>query len=299
MGAITRGGPWLWAALTVHDVALDGGEPLVPGGVAWSSPRVVLRVDLFKPWRITITPEGLQSLRLPDGSSVLLIADGLTVGLEGDGGGGAGLDVVADAIRLERQGGEGPEVVSAGALSLRLDLAGAATATATDKAVGFELRAQAIHLPDGFRWALGNVIDLVAVNGALSGPALPAAAPREAATAWRDAGGSLEIQLQSLVWGPLTSNGTATLALDDALQPMGAGMWHLVGYQGTFDALGGNGVLTASAVKAAKALLSLMAGLPSAREAPSVDVPLTLQLRTLSMRQIPLLLLPELEWPGQ
>jgi hypothetical protein len=58
-------------------------------------------------------------------------------------------------------------------------------------------------------------------------------------------------------------------------------------------------MLTKSAATAAKAVLSLMAGTTDADEPSAVDVPLTLQYRTLSMRQVPLLRLPELDWPGR
>jgi hypothetical protein len=58
-------------------------------------------------------------------------------------------------------------------------------------------------------------------------------------------------------------------------------------------------VLTKSASTAAKAVLSLMAGTAVADEPSAVEVPLTLQYRTLSMRQVPLIRLPELDWPAR
>jgi hypothetical protein len=46
-------------------------------------------------------------------------------------------------------------------------------------------------------------------------------------------------------------------------------------------------------------VLSLMAGTAVADEPSAVEVPLTLQYRTLSMRQVPLIRLPELDWPAR
>ena len=77
---------------------------------------------------------------------------------------------------------------------------------------------------------------------------------------------------------------------------MGAGNGALTGYDAALDALAVNGVLTRSAAKAARAVLSLLAGTPAPGDEPKVDVPLTLQHRTLSVRQVPLLRLPEWEW---
>lgn len=298
VGAVVRGGWAPAATLVVHDFEISGGEPTIPGGVAWFAPRLVLSVDLLDPWRVTILPEGLQALRLPDGTSVSVVAETLTLGLSG---GTAPdrmvLDVSGGGIRADLPKPDGGlDAMTIEAAEGRLELL--PTAAAGDKAASFLFTVSGIRLPSGTRWPLGRHVEVVSAEGTVVGPLPEAAPPRAAATAWRDAGGSVEVQLQSLTWGPLSATGSATLALDEELQPMGAGTGHIVGYKGTFDALGSNGVLTHSAVKAAKALLSLMAGVPGGRERQSIDVPLTLQFRTLSMRQIPLALLPEVEWAG-
>ena len=80
---------------------------------------------------------------------------------------------------------------------------------------------------------------------------------------------------------------------------MGSGNGRVVGYAATLDKLAAGGMLTKSAATVAKALLSLMAGAEDPDQPSSVDVPLTLQYRTLSMRQVPLVRLPELDWPPQ
>ncbi len=297
-GSVGRGGWSPAATLVVHDFEISGGEPSIPGGIGWFTPRLVLSVDLLDPWRLTIIPEGLQALRLPDGTSVSVVAETLELGLSG---GTAPdrmvLELSGAGIRADLPNADGGQsAMAVVAAEGRLELL--PSAVAGDKAASFQFTVNGIKLPSGTRWPLGGHVEVVSAEGTVLGPLPEMAAPRVAATAWRDAGGSVEVQLQSLTWGPLSATGSATLALDEELQPMGAGTGHIVGYKGTFDALGSNGVLTHSAVKAAKALLSLMAGVPGGRERQSIDVPLTLQFRTLSMRQIPLALLPEVEWAG-
>lgn len=301
VGALGRGGGVLSPTLTVHAFEISGGEPTIPGGVGWLSPRLLLRVDLFDPWHVNIVPEGLQQLRLPDGGTLSVQAETLEIDLAG-GTAPDRLVVEVDTagLRVESTALDtGHRVLTARAAEGRLELMPAANAG--EPVATFSVTGTDIKLPDGIRWPLGRLISALSLDGTVLGPLPDAVAPRLAAAAWRDGGGSVEVQVQALTWGPLTATGSATLALDDALQPMGAGTGHIVGYQGTFDALGSTGVLTHSAVKAAKAVLSLMAGVPGGpggREQQSVDVPLTLQFRTLSMRQIPLLLLPEVEWAG-
>jgi len=293
IGSVSRGGVSLSPSLTVHDVAITGGSPMIPGGVSWHASGVVLKVDLFDPWRLMIEPRGLQALRLPDGSAVSVFADSLQVGIAAASPDGMIVDIDAGGVRA------GIPDVTASIDQMEARIAWLPTAEAGDRVATFALSCKGLQLPAGIRWPLGPLVEVVAAEGTITGPLPDAPGPRAAAVAWRDGGGSLEVAVQSLVWGPLNATGSATLALDEELQPMGAGTAHLIGYQGTFDALGSNGVLTHSAVKAAKALLSLMAGVPSGREQQAVDVPLTLQFRTLSMRQIPLALLPEMEWPGE
>ena len=127
---------------------------------------------------------------------------------------------------------------------------------------------------------------------------MPPGAPlTERAAAWRDGGGALEIRRLALIWGPLDLTASATLALDEQLQPMGAGSARVVGYAETLDALAAHAAISRSAATAAKAVLSLLAHTPEDGSPPDVEVPLTLQYRTLSMRQVPLVRLPELDWP--
>lgn len=296
IGSVTRGGLSLSPFLTVHDVDIKGGAPLIPGGVAWHASGVILKVDLFDPWRLTVQPLGLQALRLPDGSALSVFADTLEVGIAAASPDGVIVEIDAGGVRAE--------IPDAGAVTTAIDqmearIAWLPTAAPGDRVATFSLSCKGLKLPAGTRWPLGPLVEVITAEGTMTGPVPDSPGPRAAAVAWRDGGGSLEVAVQSLIWGPLNATGSATLALDEELQPMGAGTAHLIGYQGTLDALGGNGVLTHSAVKAAKALLSLMAGVPSGREQQAVDVPLTLQFRTLSMRQIPLALLPEMEWPGE
>lgn len=292
--AITRGGWSLTARLTVHDFEVAGGPQTPFAGGAWLGSGVELRVDLFEPWRVTIQPQGLQLIRLPNGVSASIQAETLEIGLTDTGPQGVVLDATATVLRAEVPD-SGGEIASAAAAEARITWQ--PFAVAGEQAASITLTSRDIHLRESVGWPLGPRIETIAAEARVTGPLTTMPGVRQAATAWRDGGGALEITVHSLVWGPLNATASATLALDDSLQPMGAGNAHLIGFQGTLDALGSNGVLTPSAVKAAKAVLSLMAGVPGGREQQGVDVPLTLQFRTLSMRQIPLALLPEMEWP--
>src|SRR5208283_22270 len=127
-------------------------------------------------------------------------------------------------------------------------------------AATFALSSEAIALPAGVKWPLGPNISSLTLDGTLNGKLPDAGDITRWAEAWRDGDGSLEIKHLALGWGPLGLTSSATLALDEQLQPMGSGNGRIVGYAETLDRLAAAGMLTKSAATAAKAVLSLMAG---------------------------------------
>jgi Uncharacterized protein conserved in bacteria (DUF2125) len=290
--APVRGGWPLAATLTVPAMSLAGGSPDIPGGMAWSADRLVLSIALPRPDQLRIAAEGTQRLRFA-GPEVSYTADQLDVVLPlQTAPWPPSLDVTVDHLRATTPVRDG-----AGVDTLRLHLDFHPEAQSGEPALAFGLSAEAINLPSRSARPLGPRIASLAVDGALNGPLPAGRTPAERATSWRDGGGSLEVHHLALVWGPLDLTASATLALDDQLQPMGAGSARLVGYAETLDALATRGAISRSAATAAKAVLSLLASNPDDGSPPEVEVPLTLQYRTLSMRQVPLLRLPEVDWP--
>jgi hypothetical protein len=116
------------------------------------------------------------------------------------------------------------------------------------------------------------------------------------AAAWRDGGGTLELRGLTMRWGPVAAAAAATLALDDALQPAGAGTLRLTGAAEAVDALAEAGLIERRAAGAARALLPLMARRPADGGPPTLDVPVTLERRALALGRIPVTRLPLLDW---
>jgi len=296
-GAAERGGWPLAVTLTVPQVALRGGEPDIPGGLAWSAERLDLQIDLLSPGTLELRAEGEQHLRLADRPDVAYTADSTValLPLEAE----TPPHAVSLTVRNLRAGT--PDIDPAASLTVGLvqfDGAIAPAAPAGEAALTYRLSTEAIALPAVRAWALGSRISSLAIEGAVDGPVPMARGLVPRATAWRDGGGTFEIKHLTMGWGPLGLSGAATLALDARLQPMGTGSVRLVGYAASLDALVAGRVLTANAAVAAKAVLSLLATVPEDGGPPEVEVPLTLQDRTLSMRQVPLLKVPEIIWPA-
>lgn len=295
MGQPASGG-WPYAAtVTVPNLLLRHTGLEVPGTVRWASASATLSVPLYHPTDLSIGLDGPQHLRFGEAQDMIVTGESIALAVDFIAHATLPLTLRARGLRLEPAAGGWH--MTAGLLSADLEVA-----TAPDPVrppVTFSLSSEAVGLPGTLRWALGPNISSLSVDGKLSGPMPPGQGARRWAEAWRDGGGSLEISRLTAGWGPLGVSGGATLALDEQLQPMGSGNAKLVGFAEALDRLAAAGVLTKSAATAAKAVLSLLAGSAVGNEPPTVEVPLTLQYRTLSMRQVPLVRLPELDWPAQ
>jgi hypothetical protein len=296
-GVPEPGGWPLSATLTIPTVVLQGGEPDIPGGLSWSTDQLELRVDLLSPGTLQLRSDGAQHLRVSELPDIAYATDSMVAALP------LQADTPPHAMTLTARNLRAamPDRNRAATLTVGLvqfDGAIKPAAAAGEAALTYRLSTEAIALPAVRNWPLGDRLSSLSIEGSLDGPIPLARGLVPRATAWRDGGGTFEVKHMALGWGPLGASGSATLALDARLQPMGTGRARLVGYAAALDALANGHVLTPGAAVAAKAVLSLLATVPEDGGLPSVEVPLTLQDSTLSMRQVPLLKLPEVIWPA-
>lgn len=288
-------GGWPVAAtLNLHHVSVEHGPPFAGGGVAWQSDRVSLRISALHPTTLQIDASGAGRVRLASGPDLPYSASRLVVAVPLQATRQpASATVFAEALMA------GPPGRTVTIHNLTTNVRVAPVAIAGEPAVATSLNASGIALPAGPDWPLGQRIASLAADAVLGGP-LPAKGDlNERATAWRNDGGILRVNALEAVWGPLHLRAKAELQLDPDLQPAGTGSATMIGYTATANALAAHGVMTQGAAIAAKALLSLMAHMPADGGPSEVEVPLSLQHRTLSMRQVPLVQLPALDWPGQ
>lgn len=141
---------------------------------------------------------------------------------------------------------------------------------------------------------LGDTIDRVAARLAVKG-AIPTGPRRQALTAWRDDGGTLEIEKIDLGWGKLGVSANGTLALDEALQPQGALTATISGYGEIVDALVAAGTMKAGDAALAKLALGLLAK-PGADGTAQINAPVTLQSGRLFIGPARLARLPTFTW---
>ena len=287
-----RAGWPLAARLVLKDVDIEGGQADLPGGFAWRADQVTLSVSPRHPRLLVVTAEGPQRLRvgalpeIPYTAGESYAETPLGPDLPADA-----TDITAREVRADVGGS-----LTIGLLRAHADLRPAARPG--EPALALSASSEAIGLPPGVRWALGGRISSVIADAVLSGPLPPVAGLARRAAAWRDGGGTASITRLALGWGPLGLTGGATLRLDARLQPTGTGSARIVGYAATLDALSTAGAIGANAALAMKALAGLIAVTPEGGGPAEIEVPLSLQDRVVSVRQIPLARIPEVSWPA-
>lgn len=156
------------------------------------------------------------------------------------------------------------------------------------------LDAKGVTLPPGLGTVLGHGVDRLALEMSLNGLVGKGPWP-EPALAWRDAGGVLEIKQLGVVHGPLNLMGEGTLAIDGAGQPEGAFTARITGFAETVEALRKAGIVDNRAADAVQVVLGLLSRGPVGGPR-TLDVPMTLQDRTLSLGAVQLFRLKPVDW---
>ena len=296
-GPVSVGGWPRAATISVPTLGMRHAGPTIPGDVSITAAGLQLAVALLNPLDLRLSLTGPLHIRAGDSPDMIVAGEEavLTVPLRQTEPFAGSLH--ARDLSIEPAGGAGRMAI--GLMDARLEVEADRATSGNGPVATFSISSEAIALPTTLKWPLGPNISSLSLDGRLNGPVPATREIRTWAESWRDGGGSLEVSRLTLGWGPLGLTSAATLALYEQLQPMGSGNGRVVGYAATLDKLAAGGMLTKSAATVAKALLSLMAGAEDPDQPSSVDVPLTLQYRTLSMRQVPLVRLPELDWPPQ
>ena len=205
----------------------------------------------FRVWRLA-APAGISALtdpaEHPTATAEAHSATG-SVAVGADGGAAIWLGLgepAADAgVRLAAQQAD-----------LWLNLPPHSPQTHTESAAGVALQLRGVTLPAAPA-PLRNPLDEVSLGITLMG-AVPAQPLRQAAAAWRDAGGTLELDHFALRWGMLGITGSGTLALDSDLQPTGAFSGAVEGYPELMAALVAAGRMRAGDAQLAGLALAML-----------------------------------------
>jgi hypothetical protein len=233
-----------WEAAVLRNTAANPAAELhMPRLVASAAPWD------FRDWRLA-APDGLIA-DLPANGARLAArrADG-AFAIAPDGG-------MTVWLTLENTLADAGERVQIGVADSWLILPAKAPESDADRTLSLAFHAQQVQLPAGLT-PFGNTIDDVALGLVLKG-AIPAGPLRQAATKWREAGGTVELDNFRLYWGSIGATGTGTLALDRDLQPIAAFSGAVQGYDQIMTSLEQNGMIRARDAGLARLALQFLA----------------------------------------
>ncbi len=270
-------------------LALPAPKASDSAGNGWTGPAAMLVISPFAPLDPHFAAPGHHIFTLAGHAPVDVQADSLTGSLTVARGGPKAITVAA------RQ-------VTSGAIILdgfmveahRLDSVpdvpsdpGAPTIAATAE-IG------RLALPENAVPVLDRTLSVAHIALRLRGM-IPPGPPAQALAAWRDAGGTVEIDSLDFDWPPLAGAGNATLALDKTLQPELAGSVTTRGLPVLIDRMVQTGLMQPGPAVAAKVVLGLAAN-DGPDGMPENKVAVTIQDRVLSLGPAKVMELPEVKW---
>jgi len=109
---------------------------------------------------------------------------------------------------------------------------------------------------------------------------------------WRDSGGTIEVHRLNFKHGPLTVSSDGTLALDQAMQPIGSFTIKAQGHMEALDRFRDAGLITANDHGLTRLALTALS-----KGSSGLKVPLTVQDRRVFVGPVPLAKLPLVSWP--
>lgn len=223
----------------------------------------------FRVWHLS-APQGLTTVAGPEGKPVATLTGRAATGavsVMADGGSRVWLSV--DALSVESG-----EKIAARNADFWLILPPHAPATHTDSNLALAADLHELKLPRApspFRDLLDELAFGVTIKGAI-----PPGPPRQAAAAWRDEGGTAELDNLTLRWGQVVVTGSGTLALDGNLQPIGGFSGAVEGYDELMNALVAAGKMKPSDAQLARIGLAMLAKAgPDGR--PAITTSFTIQ----------------------
>jgi hypothetical protein len=260
---------------------------------AWRADRLIATLEPWH-WRsIRLESPGEHHLVLDDRRQAFHATSASTTGAIRFGT-DWGVGALQTAFRAVEIGQDGqPEAISISALDLGAYIP--IGATSGDPSVVFVVSAEHIVAPFPGGTVLAPSIEKVGLDIDVWGR--PLGSPlKEAIEAWRDQGGTIDLKVVLLRWGPLFIEGDGTLALDRDLQPVGALSARVSGYSESLDALVGAGLLRPTAAAAATTVLNLISKTPAEGEPSEAKIPITIQDRHFYVGPVGFFEIPPIRW---
>ncbi len=299
-GKLEIGGYPLAFKLIAAEPKLDYSPPPGSGQAAWSAgfARAVAEV---KPWRrrdfrIELTGEHGFEFGSGSGRQALRGETGRVRAAAAFDSEGFPELMSLDLRRIGLKDSRGRPAYAVASVRLSAERRPAGDGERSTPDLRFTLAAEGVNAPALARLPLGNALQHVLLEARLVGD-FPLENVLESLGAWRDQGGTLELDKVDIRYGQLGVQAGGTVALDRNLQPIGALTARIEGFLGAIDALREAGIIRPRNAAMAKLVLGALAKRPAGGGPRALSLPLSVQDRKLSAGPVPLMEIPEIRWP--
>lgn len=294
--------------ITMEKIEVDGfpftlrlslSQPVFshPDGWGWSAPFLIIERPPVPFSTMTASTLGEQSLSVASAEGprrYVGTVEHIAVSIDDLTAFPGRIEVTAKTANLSDSDGN---TVSLGQGRMRLEVSSPPSGSKRPSAsLSVTVQDLALPTPPPSALPLGPRVQSLALTARLLGRLSGFPPQAGAVAAWRDAGGTVEIDALVAHYGPLHLNASGTLALDGTMQPVGAATAKVRGFFDTIDKLRIAGTVKPESAMAAKLILGALSH--RAADGGSVlNVPMSLQNQTLHLGPVPLLTLPALSWP--
>jgi hypothetical protein len=267
-------------------------------GLSWRGPELVAHARPWNPLAITVDLPGEQEAAIVNQGSApplsIVAKDGGT-GLVNLNLGGAVTDATLHLTHVTAGLPGGLNAATVGSIDLSAAFPESPPTDHGGTAVTVHANLKDLGLPPDQKSPLGRTIDTAAFTARAKGQ-LPARFTEPEIAAWSRNGGTINIDQLNLAWGPLRMTGTGTLALDSALQPIGAVSAEVIGINPTMDSLASAGIVRPGDAAMAKVALGLLSRRSTPDKQPIVEASVTAQDGWLYFGPVRLMRMPRLNW---
>lgn len=292
-GTMTLGGFPFWLRATVTQPALAARAP-----AAWSWQGEVAIVEA-RPWRLDrlwIRSPGAHTVTVevvPGQSETYRgVVRALTANMVFARGRPTRADVALAGLAM--RGGTPVRPLSVAEARIKVERPPAVDPDYRVPTLEADIEVQNLRLPADREPPLGREVARLRLVGSIMG-LVPDGPLAPALERWRDTGGTVKVTRLETRYGPLSLTGDGTLALDGAMQPIGAFTARIEGFLETIDALRDRGLVRGRDAVTAKVVLGALAR-RSEGGAPSLTIAVTLQEGKLYVGPVALLEVPRLAW---
>lgn len=263
--------------------------PISGRTMEWRGDALTLSTRPWMPWRLHAEAPGSHEMKWADGA---LSLGGEVARLSADIVAG---DTWPERLTIDIEGVDlqGGATVSVDAL--RVDVRHDAQVQASGDGLTLHLSGANMTLPLGGGWGLGNTVESVDLAFRVTGPVQPGVLA-ERLTAWREVGGALELERLKLRAGPLGVAAVGTLALDEALQPIGAFTAKFEGLFQVLEILRGQGVVRDGDAVVATMALAALSKRPPGGGRSSINLAVGMQNGKFTLGNFPVLSMPTIDW---